>query len=318
MVKLEGNTMLLQIGLLIIGFIFLTKGADFFVDGACSIASTFKIPTIIIGLTIVAFGTSAPEAAVSITAGFNQANSIAISNVIGSNIFNVLLVLGLVSIISIIPVPKSILRREFPLLLASSILMLVMSFTNYQVSRLEGLILLVIIIIYIVALIKEVSRDRHNIKVEEPHYSLSMSSFLTLIGLIGIIVGGDMVVNNAQKIALTIGISEKLVGLTIISIGTSLPELVTSITAARKNKADIAIGNIVGSNLFNTLFILGASSSLTAISVEPALLIDLLFMVVAVGLFYQFSRSKITFSKQEGIIFLSLFIVYLSYIIIRN
>ncbi|MEA4873966.1 calcium/sodium antiporter [Anaerorhabdus sp.] len=310
--------MIVNIGLLLVGFLALIKGADYFVDGAASIASLLKIPSVVVGLTIVAFGTSAPEAAVSITAALNHSNAIAISNVIGSNIFNLIVVLGMTAIITIIPVPRSIMRKEFPFLIAVSFLMALFIFTGNSLTRLEGIIFLILIIAYVVWLIKDSLSKRASIEVEKPMFSLPMSLVLIVIGIFGIIFGGDLVVNNAKAIALTLGLSEKLVGLTIVSIGTSLPELVTSLVAAKKGNVDIAVGNVVGSNIFNILFILGLSATITPIPVEFALMFDLVIMLIATLLCFFVAKRNGKLGKKEGIIFLLLFISYLTYIIIRN
>lgn len=310
--------MIVNIGLLLVGFLALIKGADYFVDGAASIASLLKIPSVVVGLTIVAFGTSAPEAAVSITAALNHSNAIAISNVIGSNIFNLIVVLGMTAIITLVPVPRSIMRKEFPFLIAVSFLMALFIFTGNSLTRLEGIIFLILIIAYVVWLIKDSLSKRASIEVEKPMFSLPMSLVLIVIGIFGIIFGGDLVVNNAKAIALTLGLSEKLVGLTIVSIGTSLPELVTSLVAAKKGNVDIAVGNVVGSNIFNILFILGLSATITPIPVEFALMFDLVVMLIATLLCFFVAKRNGKLGKKEGIIFLLLFISYLTYIIIRN
>lgn len=310
--------MLIQIGLLLIGFIALIKGADFFVDGAASIASLLKIPTIVVGLTIVAFGTSAPEAAVSITAALNNSNAIAISNVIGSNIFNLLAVLGITALLAKVPVPHSIIRKEFPFLLIISVLMVVFVVTGFSLNRIEGIIFLGLIIFYVVWLIKDALDNRAKIEVAKPAFNFPISLLLIVGGIAGIIIGGDLVVSNAKAIALAVGLSEKLVGLTIVSIGTSLPELVTSVVAARKGNVDIAIGNVVGSNIFNILFILGLSATITPIPVEMALVTDLAVMLVATGLCFFMAKLNYKLEKKEGYIFLAIFVTYMAYIIIRN
>ncbi len=310
--------MIVNIGLLLVGFLALIKGADYFVDGAASIASLLKIPSVVVGLTIVAFGTSAPEAAVSITAALNHSNAIAVSNVIGSNIFNLVVVLGMTAVITLIPVPRSILRKEFPFLIAVSFLMAVFILTGNSLTRPEGIIFLILIIGYVAWLVKDSLSKRASIEVEKPAFNLPMSLVLIVIGIFGIIFGGDLVVNNAKAIALTLGLSEKLVGLTIVSIGTSLPELVTSLVAARKGNVDIAVGNVVGSNIFNILFILGLSATITPIPVEFALMFDLVVMLAATLLCFFVAKRNEKLGKKEGIIFILLFLVYLAYIIVRN
>lgn len=310
--------MLIQILFLLIGFLLLIKGADFFVDGAGSVASYMKVPTIIIGLTIVAFGTSAPEAAVSITAALSGSNAIAVSNVIGSNIFNLLAVLGITAMLTTIPVPKSIMRKEFPFLILISFLMVGMIIFDFKISRIEGAILLILIVTYVVWLIKNSLDNRAKIEVVKPNITLPMCIVFICGGLFGIVMGGSLVVNSAKFIALSFGLSEKLVGLTIVSIGTSLPELVTSVVAAKKGSVDIAAGNVVGSNVFNILFILGASATITPIPVEAVMTFDLIVMLGATILCFVLAKIKLKLGKKEGAILLLLFFMYMIYIVIRN
>jgi len=309
---------LLNVLLLIIGFVILIKSADFFVDGASSIAGIFKVPAVVVGLTIVAFGTSAPEAAVSTTAALSGSNAIAVSNIIGSNIFNLLLVLGATALLAIVPVPRSIADREFPFLLVISILMLIFIYTGFGISRIEGIIFLFLLAAYVINLIMHALKNRLVEEKEEIKFSLPISIVLVIGGITGVIIGGDLVVNNASDLALALGWSEKLVGLTIVSLGTSLPELVTSLQAARKNQVEIAIGNVVGSNVFNILFILGLSTTISPISVEPALMIDLIFMVFATLLTYGLCRFKEDLSKKDGLLLILFLLVYMVYIFIRN
>ncbi len=310
--------MLLNLILLAVGFYMLIKGADMLVDGASSLACIFKIPTIIVGLVIVSFGTSAPEAAISITAGLSGSNAIAVSNVVGSNIFNLLLVLGVSAMIISLPVPNSIIRNEFPLLIAFSIVVTILSFIGGSLSRWDGLILFSCIVAYLVWLIKDALAHRAKIEVKEPQFNLSISLLFLFAGLICIIVGGDLVVDSAKFLALQFGMSERLVGLTIVSVGTSLPELVTSVVAARKGNVDIAVGNTVGSSIFNLMFILGLSSMVTPIYIEPVLYIDMIIMIGVTILTYYFSKTRASLEKKEGMTFVMLFVVYLLYIIIRN
>jgi cation:H+ antiporter len=304
--------------MLIIGFVLLIKGADYFVDGAASIAGIFRIPAVIVGLTIVAFGTSAPEAAISTTAALSGANSIAISNIIGSNIFNVLLVLGLTSLITVIPVPKTMVRRQFSFLVLMTMLMLVLILYDFKISRIDGIIFLIFLVLYITWLIYEAVVRRTLTEVEEVKYPLWVAVIAIVGGITAIVLGGNFVVDNASEIALKLGWSEKLVGLTIVSIGTSLPELITSFVAAKKGRVDITIGNIVGSNIFNILFILGLSSTISPIIVENALYVDLLFMTFGTVLTYYLCRTNDNLDRKEGAILLLTFISYMAFILIRR
>lgn len=313
-----GGVMLGQVGLLIIGFILLVKGADFFVDGAGAVASYMKVPTIIVGLTIVAFGTSAPEAAISMTAALSGSNEIAISNVIGSNIFNLLVVLGATTFVTVVPVAKSVIRKEFPFLILITLLLVGMIIFDFEISRLEGIILLILTIFYVGWLIKDSLDNRTKTEIAKPKISLMMCVIFIVIGVTGIILGGNLVVDSAQSIALSLGLSEKLVGLTIVSVGTSLPELVTSLVAAKKGNVDIMVGNVVGSSVLNIIFILGISSSISAIPINPVLIVDLLVMLFVTLLCFVVAKFKANITKKEGTLLLILFILYMSYVIIRN
>ncbi len=310
--------MILNFVFLFAGFALLIKGADILVDGSASLASIFKIPTIIVGLVIVSFGTSAPEAAVSITAGLNGSNAIALSNVVGSNIFNLLLVVGVSAIIIPLPVPRTIIKNELPMLVGITALVVTLGWFGLSFSRLDGLLLLGLIIFYLGWLVNGAIKNRAVIEVEEPGFSLSISILFILVGLFCIIFGGDLVVSNAQNIALKFGLSERLIGLTIVSVGTSLPELVTSVVAAKKGNVDIAVGNIVGSCIFNLLFILGSSAIITPILVDVSLLTDMAILMIATVLCYLFAKSKEKFDKQEGLFLTLIFILYMAFIIARN
>ncbi|MGL5693197.1 MAG: calcium/sodium antiporter, partial [Peptostreptococcaceae bacterium] len=293
--------------LLIIGFIFLIKGADGFVSGASSIAKRFNIPSLIIGLTIVAFGTSAPEAAVSITAALSGQNDMAIANVVGSNIFNLTFVVGATAFINPVKVQRSTIIKEFPFVLLASVVLAILAhdtrFQGYNenlLTRADGLILLALFAIFMYYLIEMAftSKDKSEDNVEV--MNLGKSILYSILGVLGIIIGGDMVVDSASKIAITFGMSENLVGLTIVSIGTSLPELVTSIVAAKKGESDIAIGNAVGSNLFNILFVLGISSFISNIRVHSVVFTDMLVMLLVSMITYTFAISKKSIKKGEG------------------
>ena len=311
-------SILLQVVLLLVGFVFLIKGSDFFVDGASSVASLLKIPTIIVGLTIVAFGTSAPEAAVSITSSWTGSNAMAVGNVIGSNLFNMLMVIGIAALLSNLLMEKSVLEKDLPFLVGITILWAVFIVIGWNISQIEGIILLVILLAYIIYLVRSARKSKDADVVEKPKLSLPKSIIFILVGIAGIVLGGDLVVNSASDIAIALGMSEALVGLTIVAIGTSLPELVTSITALRKGENQLVIGNVIGSNIFNILFVLGASSAISAIPLDSSLLIDVLFMVAVTILCYIFGKTQDKYDKKEGIILIALFVVYMAFAILRN
>lgn len=272
----------LNILLLALGFVMLAKGADVFVDGAAGIAAKMKIPQLVIGLTIVAMGTSAPEAAVSITAAFNKNADITIGNVVGSNILNVLIILGLASVIIPIAVAKSTIRVDIPFTVAVTALLLVLGLDG-EISRIEGIAFIVLIVgymTYLVFMAKKNKDDGEEIK----NISVPKALIFTVIGLAVIILGSRFTVNAATRIAEAIGLSERFIGLTIVALGTSLPELFTSVTAARKGNADIAIGNIVGSNIFNILFVIGVSSIIIPVPFTANFVFDTIVAVATMVL----------------------------------
>lgn len=323
--------------LLLLGFILLVKGADYFVDGSSNIAKKLKISSLIIGLTIVAFGTSAPEAAVSITAAINGQNGIAIGNVIGSNIFNLLVVIGASGFITPLLVKKSVLCKEFPFLLLISILLIVLSadilFLNTSinvVSRIDGIILLLLFTIFLYYLISSSIKNKkdsinefetsydidiENVKAIDKNESATKAILLSIMGLVAIIFGGNLVVESASSIASSFGVSEQLIGLTIVSIGTSLPEFVTSIIAATKGESDIALGNVIGSNIFNILFIIGISSFISPMTVDSKLIIDGVIMIVSTVLVYFYASRRKDINRLESVTLLLLYLGYMVYLI---
>ncbi|WP_405305539.1 calcium/sodium antiporter [Methanobrevibacter sp.] len=312
------TSIIIQVVLLLVGFVFLIKGSDFFVDGASSIASLLKIPTIIVGLTIVALGTSAPEAAVSITSSITGSNAMAVSNVIGSNLFNILMVIGIAALLSELLMEKKVLDKDLPFLVGITILWAVFIIIGWDITNIEGIILLVIMIAYIAYLVYDTRKSGGASDVEKPKYSLPYSIVFILVGLAGIIIGGDLVVDSASAIAIAFGMSETLVGLTIVAIGTSLPELVTSLTALKKGENQLVIGNVIGSNIFNILFVLGASSAISAIPLDSSMLIDVLFMLFVTILCFVFGKTQDKYDKKEGAILVALFVIYMAFAILRN
>ncbi len=311
-------SIIIQVVLLLVGFVFLIKGSDFFVDGASSIASLLKIPTIIVGLTIVAFGTSAPEAAVSITSSITGNNAMAVSNVIGSNMFNLLMVIGLSALLGELLMEKNTLNKDLPFLVGITLLFAAFILIGWNISNIEGIILLIILIAYIIYLIFTARKSDDADVVEKPKLSLPKSIIFIIVGLIGIVLGGDLVVNSASDIAIALGMSETLVGLTIVAIGTSLPELVTSLTALKKGENQLVIGNVIGSNIFNILFVLGASSAISSIPLDSSMLIDVIFMVIVTVICFIFGKTQDKFDKREGAILVMLFVVYMAFAILRN
>ena len=305
--------------LLIIGFFFLIKGADLFVDGAASIARKFNIPSMIIGLTIVAMGTSAPEAAVSITSSLSGQNDMSVANVVGSNFFNILVVLGVSSLISKLPVQKNTIKKDTPFLLIVSGLLLVFGINKY-ISRIEGLILLIVFVYFLYSTVKMAKSATNLDSSSDNEIALAESDtttqtpilktvILSVIGILGIVIGGDMVVDSATSIATLFGMSANLVGLTIVAIGTSLPEFVTSIVAIKKGETEIAIGNVIGSNIFNILLVLGLATFISPITISTLALIDIIFMLCITILLYLFMKKDYSLLKKHGIILVGIYII---------
>jgi cation:H+ antiporter len=301
--------------LLIVGFVLLIKGADLFVDGASSVAAKLKVPSLIIGLTVVSIGTSLPEAAVSISASLSGNNSISLGNVIGSNIFNLLMVVGVSSAILPIVTDRDMLKRDMPINIGVTVLLGILLFDG-NLSRLEALLLLLLLVAYMFLLIRSALKNR--VEAEETKVlSWAKSIVFIVLGMAAIIGGGQLVVNSAKTIALALGMSETLVGLTVVAIGTSLPELVTSVVAARKGDSGIAMGNVIGSNLFNILFILGMAGVIKPMTADAAFFIDtgILLGISALMLLFAFTKRKI--SRVEGITCVLIYVAYTAYIIMR-
>ena len=301
--------------LLLIGFVLLIKGADFFVDGSSSLARIMKVPSVIIGLTIVAMGTSAPEASVSINAALAGSNDIAISNVIGSNLFNGLVVVGVCAFMAGFKTNPEILKRDMPLNIIVTAILCIMLLDRH-INRIEGIILLIGMAVYIAAMVISALKNRETAD-ECKILSLPKSLIFIIGGLIAVIFGGTLVVDNACLIAKDFGVSENFIGLTIIAIGTSLPELVTSITATRKGDSGLALGNAIGSNLFNILFILGMSATICPLNVLSDSIIDCIILLVSAVILYVFARTKKTMNRWEGIVCVFLYVGYTAYLLIR-
>jgi cation:H+ antiporter len=308
-------TIILAIVLLVLGFVLLIKGADWFVDGAAGIAARFGIPQLVIGLTIVAMGTSAPEAAVSITAAKAGNAGITIGNVIGSNIMNILLILGITSVITSVAVQKSTIRYEIPFMLVISVLLLVLGVTDSSIVRWEGAVLWLFFIIYMVYLFVMAKNGEAEEEEEKPR-ALWLQIGMLLVGAVGIVVGADLTVDNATVIAQFLGMDDRLIGLTIVAFGTSLPELVTSVTAARKGKADIAIGNIVGSNVFNILFVVGTTALITPVAFKSGFLVDGIVAIAAGILLWIGVMKEKKLRRPTGMIMLLAYGAYFVYLLL--
>ena len=303
---------------LVVSFFALIKGADIFVEGASSLAKKLGVPSIIIGLTVVAMGTSAPEAAVSISAATTGNNGIALGNVIGSNLFNLLVVLGVCMVITKLPTQRETLTRDFPwnIIATAAVILFIVLFGDNQITRLEGAALLVLFVSYMAYIIYKTLKNRETSDEEIEEISLVKSVIFLVGGLALVVVGGDLVVDSATAIAKSWGASDKLVGLTIVAMGTSLPELVTSIVAAKKGESEMAIGNVIGSNLFNLLFILGMTSVI--MPVAATLLVDSIFLLAVTVMMFVFAATGSRLQRAEGAVALLCYGGYLAYTIIRE
>lgn len=304
----------LQCFLLALGFLMLVKGADWFVDGAAGIADRFGVPQLIIGLTIVAMGTSAPEAAVSITAGLKNNAGITIGNIVGSNILNILIILGITSLIVAVAVANSTIRYEIPFMLFITVLLLGMGYTGQKISFWEGIVLWIVFLFYLGYLFVMTKKKQEDQSQEYQKLPIWKLLLAVLVGLVAVVWGSDITVDAATALAKGFGLSERFIGLTIVALGTSLPELVTSVSAAIKGKADIAIGNIVGSNIFNILFVVGTTALIIPVVFEPKFLIDT-FIAFGAGLVLLLCvarRKKLV--RMHGVIMLIGYIAYFIYL----
>lgn len=331
---------LLDIIFLLAGFVLLIEGADYFVDGSVAIAKKLKIPSIVVGLTIVAIGTSLPELAVSSLASLKQSNAIAVSNVVGSNIFNLLMVLGITALFININVKKSVLRREFPLLtIISAILVFLAADTLWfggiigevnifkfengnttigEISRMDGILLLVLFVGFIIWTVMYALKRRTVEDSEEKIMSNVKCTLFIIGGIMAIVFGGNLVVDSAKSLALAAGMSETLVGLTVVALGTSLPELVTSVVAGRKGEADLAVGNVVGSNIANILLVLGVSATISPVTVTTMNVIDAFIALVATVIVFIVASTQRTIKRKEGILLVLLYGTYMVYILCRQ
>ena len=306
---------LLQCLFLVVGFVMLVKGADWFVDGSAGIADRFGVPQLVIGLTIVAMGTSAPEAAVSITAALKGSADITIGNVVGSNILNILIILGLTSVIIATAVAKSTIRIEIPYMIGITLLLLGLGITGNEVSRLEGVILWVFFLLYLGYLFMMAKKNKEEATEESKEMPMWKLLVAAIVGLVLIVWGSDVTVDAASAIAKYAGLSERFIGLTIVALGTSLPELFTSVSAAMKGKSDIAIGNIVGSNIFNILFVVGSAALITPVVFMPNFVIDTTISILAGVLLLLCVLKTKKLTRPAGIFMLVCYAGYFVYLL---
>lgn len=304
--------------LLIVGFLLLIKGADFFVEGSAAVAKKLRVPTMIIGLTIVAMGTSAPECAVSIAASIKGSNAMAISNVVGSNIFNLMVVSGFCALFTPLIVHAKTLKQEFPFSVLAAIIMLIAGFIGMTLGRIDGVILLVLFAFFLAWMVKSALNARANAEDIEEENIKDLGNLQCLLyiigGIIAIVIGGDLVVDSATEIARTFGLSENLIGLTIVAFGTSLPELVTSAVAAKKGEVDMALGNVIGSNIFNILLVAGIAATVSPMAFLMENVIDLVILIVMSIVVWSFASTKKKIGRAEGVFMLIIYVAYIVYI----
>ena len=319
--------------ILVIGFVLLIKGADFFVEGSSSVAKKFHVPAMLIGMTIVAMGTSLPECAVSVTASLANNNSLAVSNVIGSNIFNLMVVCGACALFSPLTIRQDTLKKEFPLSIICAALMLVLGYIGMTLGHIDGIIFLVLFVGYLLWMIQSAKKARVAVLsdptqsgqieqaefVEENIAILPTWKSLVFIigGMIAIKFGGDFVVDGASSIASRMGLSQTLIGLTIVAMGTSLPELVTSLVAAKKGEVDMALGNVIGSDIFNILFVLGIATVISPISFLMENVIDIILLIIMSVIVLAFAWTRQQINRKEGILMLLMYAAYMVYICMR-
>ncbi len=316
--------------LLILGFAFLVKGADAFVEGCSSIAKRFQVPSLIIGMTIVAMGTSLPETAVSITASVTGNNALAVSNAVGSNIFNLMIVVGVCAILTPVAVRKETLKIDFPFSIVCAVLLLVFGAIGMTLGHVDGVLFIVLFVIFILYMIKSAQNSRKGNKdmgVEEAEYALEAeeiqimpvpkSIIFIVLGCAAIAFGSDWVVDGATTIAEAMGVSQTLIGLTVVAFGTSLPELATSIMAAKKNEVDMALGNAIGSNIFNILMVLGIAAAISPMAFITENIIDIVILIAFSAIVWIMAWTKRELSKKEGWVMAILYAVYVVYICMR-
>lgn len=313
--------------LLVIGFVFLVKGADAFVEGCSSVAKRFHVPTLIIGMTIVAMGTSLPETAVSITASISGNNTLAVSNAVGSNIFNLMVVVGVCAVLTPLAVQVGILKRDFPLSIACAILLLILGAIDMTLGHVDGVVFIVLFAFFILYMIRSARNAGNGAEGEEdellaeaeemPVMSVPKSLIYIVAGGVAIALGSDWVVDGATTVASAMGISQTLIGLTVVAFGTSLPELATSIVAAKKKEVDMALGNVIGSNIFNILMVLGIASAVSPVAFLTENVIDIVILIIFSAIVWVLAWTKKELNRKEGILMLILYAAYVVYICIR-
>ncbi|MGN0481497.1 MAG: calcium/sodium antiporter [Lachnospiraceae bacterium] len=308
---------LLSFVLLVVGFVLLIKGADWFVEGAAGIAARFGIPQLVIGLTIVAMGTSAPEAAVSITSAIGGNAGITVGNVVGSNIMNILVILGVTAVIIAVPVQKSTVKIEIPFMIGITAVFLLLGVFDNELGRLDGVVMWALFIVYLMYLLRMALKNKESVEETQEQKPLWLQLLMLVGGAVIIVGGSNLTVDSATDIAKFFGVSDRFIGLTVIALGTSLPEFVTSVIAARKGNADIAIGNIVGSNIFNILFVAGTTALITPVVFQPEFMVDTIIAIASAVLLLVCVLPKKKLTRFGGVAMLVGYIGYFIYLLIK-
>lgn len=307
--------------LLLVGFVLLIKGADFFVDGSSSVAKRLRVPSLIIGMTIVAMGTSLPECAVSISAALAKNTGVAVGNAVGSNIFNLMVVCGVCCLFCVMPVSRDTLTRDFPLSILAAVVLLVLGYLGMSLGHVDGMILVLLFAGFLFWMVQSARKARAAGQTDREDEYKILPPWKCVVYIVGgaaaIVVGGNLVVDSASEIARSFGMSQNLIGLTIVAFGTSLPELVTSVVAARKKEVDMALGNVIGSNIFNILLVLGLASAISPMRFNMENVIDIIVLVVMSTIVLAFSWTKQKLVRWEGVVMLLMYAGYTGYIFIR-
>lgn len=321
------NSVPFAIILLIIGFFFLVKGADAFVEGCCSVAKRFSVPSLIIGMTIIAMGTSLPETAVSITASVTGNNALAVSNAVGSNIFNLMVVVGVCAVLTPVAVQVSTLKKDFPISVGCAVLLLILGAIGMMLGHIDGIIFIILFALFIIYMIQSAKKAGNSGNGEEAELaeeaeeikimSMPKSACYIIIGIVAVSLGSDWVVDGATAIAGAMGVSQTLIGLTVVAFGTSLPELATSIIAARKGDVDMALGNVIGSNIFNILMVLGIAGAISPVAFLTENIIDIVVLILYSAIVWVLAWTNKKLDKREGILMLVLYGLYVIYICMR-
>ena len=306
--------MWLDIIIIVLGVAMVLKGADFLTEGAAALARRVNIPEIVIGLTIVAAGTSAPELFVSLVSALKGTSDLAVGNVVGSNTMNCMLIVGCAAIVAPMTISRSTVKKDIPFAVGASVLLMLLALNNF-LGRFDGILLLVGFALFMVYSLRQAKNGQGDTPTEGKQRTPWLSALFIVLGLVGLVIGSNLFVDHASNLALSLGISEGVVGLTVVAGGTSLPELATSVVAARKGQSAIAIGNVIGSNVFNILLILGLTATITPLQIEGITTIDMAVMLISVALVWLFSRTRYTVERWEGALLVGLYLVYLGWLI---